>query len=182
MPRAQHGRRWFSVLAMASTTTEPDSGFAAPSWLAQEMDAVVHELARYERSSASEGEGRAAEWLAAHIRRLGHPARVEVERAHGGYWWPPGLLNGGVAVAGLAAQRSRSRWIRLLAAGTGIGAAAAIWDEVGGGHLWFRRAVLPYRDTFNVLAEAGDSDGDETVLVVAHHDAAHSGLVFHPAL
>jgi Peptidase family M28 len=167
---------------MASTTTEPDSGFAAPSWLAQEMDAVVHELTGYERSSASEGEGRAAEWLAAHLRRLGHPARVEVERAHGGYWWPLGLLNGGAAVAGLAAQRSRSRWMRLLTAGLGTVIAAAIWDEVGGGRLWFRRAVLPHRDTFNVVAEAGDPKGDETVLVVAHHDAAHSGLVFHPAL
>jgi hypothetical protein len=167
---------------MASTTTESDSGFAAPAWLAQEMDAVVHELAGFERSSASEGERQAAEWLAAHMRRLGHPARVEVERAHGGYWWPLGLLNGCVAVAGLAAQRSRSRWARVLAAGLGIGAATAIWDEVGGGRLWFRRAVLPHRDTFNVVAEAGDSDGDQTVLVVAHHDAAHSGLVFHPAL
>src|SRR5271154_3064696 len=116
---------------MASTTTQSDSGFAAPSWLAPEMDAVVHELTGYERSSASEGEGRAAEWLAAHLRRLGHPARVEGERAHGGYWWPLGLLNGGAAVAGLAAQRSRSRWMRLLAAGLGTGIAAAIWDEVG---------------------------------------------------
>jgi hypothetical protein len=167
---------------MASTATQRDSGFAAPSWLAQEMDTVVHELTAYERSSASEGEGRAAEWLAAHMRGLGHPARVELERAHGGYWWPLGLLNGSAALAGLAAQRVRSRWMRLLAAGLGAGAAAAIWDEVGGGRLWFRRAMLPHRDTFNMVAEAGDPDGDETVVVVAHHDAAHSGLVFHPAL
>jgi Peptidase family M28 len=165
---------------VASTTTEPDPGFAAPSWLAEELSTVVHELAGYERSSASEGEGRAAEWLAARVRELGHPANVEVERAHGGYWWPLGLLNGGAVLAGLAGQRSRAT--RLLAAGLGAGAAAAIWDEVGGGRLWFRRAVLPHRDTFNMVAEAGDREGDETVVVVAHHDAAHSGLVFHPAL
>ena len=42
--------------------------------------------------------------------------------------------------------------------------------------------MLPHRDTFNVVAEAGDPDAAETVVVVAHHDAAHSGLVFHPAL
>jgi hypothetical protein len=33
-----------------------------------------------------------------------------------------------------------------------------------------------------VLAETGDSDAERTVVVIAHHDAAHSGLVFHPAL
>ena len=167
---------------MASTVTEPDAGFAAPSWLAQELSTVVHELAGYERPSASEGEGRAAEWLAARMGDLGHPARVEVERAHGGYWWPLGLLNGSAVLAALAAQRWHSRSVRLLAAGLGAGAAAAIWDEVGGGRLWFRRAALPHRDTFNVVAEAGDPEGAETVVVVAHHDAAHSGLVFHPAL
>jgi hypothetical protein len=167
---------------MASTTKAPDLGFAAPSWLAEELSAVVLELAGYGRPSASAGEGRAAEWLAVHMRELGHPARVEVERAHGGYWWPLGLLNCSALLAGLAVQRSRSRWMRLLATGLGAGAAAAIWDEVGGGRLWFRRAVLPHRDTFNMVAEAGDREGDETVVVVAHHDAAHSGLVFHPAL
>jgi hypothetical protein len=167
---------------MTSKTPGDAPRLASPSWLAQELRAVVHELAGFDRPSASEGERRGAESIAARMRELGHPARVEVERAHGGYWWPLGLLNSGIALAGLAAYRSRSRAIRLLAAGLGVGAAAAIWDEVGGGALWFRRAVLPHRDTFNVVVEAGDPDGAETVVVVAHHDAAHSGLVFHPAL
>jgi hypothetical protein len=142
----------------------------------------VRELAGYERPSASEGERRAAEWIAARMRVHGHDARVEVERAHGGFWWPLGLLNGSVALAGLAARRSRSRRTRILAGALGVGAAAAIWDELGGGRLWFRRAALPHRDTFNVLAEAGEPGAAETVVVVAHHDAAHGGLIFHPAL
>jgi Peptidase family M28 len=33
-----------------------------------------------------------------------------------------------------------------------------------------------------VVAEAGDPDAERTVVFVSHHDAAHSGLVFHPAL
>jgi hypothetical protein len=33
-----------------------------------------------------------------------------------------------------------------------------------------------------VVAETGDSNAARTLIVVAHHDAAHSGLVFHPAL
>src|SRR5271165_216295 len=167
---------------MSSTATEHDRTPIAQPWLAQELRTVVHELASFERPSSSAGERRAAEWIAERLRRYEYGARVEVERAHGGYWWPLGLLNGGAALAGLAARGSRSRWARLLAAGVGAGAAAAIWDELGGGGLWFRRAALPHHDTFNVLAEAGDPDAAETIVVVAHHDAAHSGLVFHPAL
>jgi len=167
---------------MSPTSTSDGAQPATQPWLAQELRTVVSELARFKRPSASEGERRAADWIASRLRRHGHASTVEAERAHGGYWWPLGLLNGATALTGLAARRSRSRWTRLLATVLGAGAAAAIWDEVGGGRLWFRRAALAHRDTFNVVAEAGDPDGDETVVVVAHHDAAHSGLVFHPAL
>ncbi len=168
---------------MTRTAADEDSRLsAAGAWLAQELRTVVHELASFERPSASEGERIAAEWIAARMGEHGHEARIEVERAHGGYWWPLGLLNGGAALAGEAARRSRSRWARPLAGLLGAAAAAAIWDDVGGAGLWFRRAALPHRDTFNVVAEAGDPAGAETVIVVSHHDAAHSGLVFHPAL
>jgi acetylornithine deacetylase/succinyl-diaminopimelate desuccinylase-like protein len=151
-------------------------------WLGEELRTVVEELASYERPSASEGERRAAEWIAERLRSHGHEATVEVERAHGGYWWPLGLLNAAVMIAGVAARRTRSRRRRLLTGALGAGAAAAIWDELGGGRLWFRRATLPHRDTFNVVAQAGDPNAAETVVVVSHHDAAHSGLIFHPGL
>jgi hypothetical protein len=167
---------------VSSTVTTDGTQPAAQPWLAQELREVVEELAGFERASASEGERRAAEWIATRMRGHGHTATIEVERAHGGYWWPLGLLNGSMALAGWAVRRRPSRWLRMLSAALGAGAAAAIWDELGGGRLWFRRAALPHRDTFNVVAEAGDPDGAETVVVVAHHDAAHSGLVFHPAL
>jgi Peptidase family M28 len=138
------------------------------------IERVVRELASFERPSASEGERRAADWIAAELREAGCRAvRVEEERAHGGYWWPLGLLNG---AALLAATR------RPLAALVGGAATAAIWDDVSGGRLWFRRRVLPHRPTWNVVAEAGDPEGERTVVFIAHHDAAHSGLVFHPQL
>jgi hypothetical protein len=168
---------------MSATAADSALESAQPAWLEQELRAVVEELAAIERPSASEGERQAAELIAVRMRAQGHATRVEVERAHGGYWWPLGLLNGASALAGLALRRwPRSRLARLLAGAVGAGAAAAIWDDVGGGRLWFRRAALPQRDTFNVVAEAGDRQARETIVVVAHHDAAHSGLVFHPAL
>jgi acetylornithine deacetylase/succinyl-diaminopimelate desuccinylase-like protein len=140
------------------------------------IERVVHELASYERPSASAGERRAAEWLAGELREAGcRSVDVEEERAHGGYWWPLGLLNAGAALAALAGGRRA-------AAVAGAAAAAAVYDDVSGGRLWFRRRALPHRPTWNVVAETGDPEGARTVVFVAHHDAAHSGLVFHPAL
>jgi acetylornithine deacetylase/succinyl-diaminopimelate desuccinylase-like protein len=136
---------------------------------------VIRELASYERPSASEGERRAADWLAGELRGAGcRDVRVEQERAHGGYWWPLGLLNAGSALAALLG--------RLPAALVGGLASAAVYDDVSGGRLWFRRRTLPHRATWNVVAELGDPDAARTVVFLAHHDAAHSGLVFHPAL
>jgi acetylornithine deacetylase/succinyl-diaminopimelate desuccinylase-like protein len=140
------------------------------------IERVVRELASYERPSASEGERRAAEWLAGELQRAGVPeVRIETERAHGGYWWPLGLLNAGA----LAAAATGRRGVTALAGALG---AAAIYDDVGGGRLWFRRALLPKRATHNVVARLGDPHAERTVVFVGHHDAAHSGLVFHPAL
>jgi hypothetical protein len=139
------------------------------------IERVVRELASHERPSASDGERRAADWLAGEFRAAGcREVRVEEERAHGGYWWPLGLLNAGAAVAALLGRRAS-----VLLGGA---AAAAVYDDVGGGQLWFRRRALPTRPTWNVLAEAGDPAATRTVVFIAHHDAAHSGLVFHPAL
>jgi hypothetical protein len=161
------------ALEEATPTTSEDYG----PW-----EDAIHELATFERPSASEGERRAAEWIAQRLGELGCTVDVEQERAHGGYWWPlalANLLGVGAAVALLRRGGRKRRALAALAAGTG---AAAVWDDVSGGRLWFRRAVLPHRPTWNVVAETGDRSAERTVVVLAHHDAAHSGLVFHPAL
>lgn len=44
------------------------------------------------------------------------------------------------------------------------------------------RRLLPRRTTYNVVCEVGDLEAERTIVLIAHHDAAHSGLVFHPAL
>ena len=33
-----------------------------------------------------------------------------------------------------------------------------------------------------MVAELGPADAERTVVLVAHHDAAHSGLIYHPAI
>jgi hypothetical protein len=44
------------------------------------------------------------------------------------------------------------------------------------------RKALPRRRAFQVVATIGPADAERTVVLVAHHDAAHSGLLFHPAI
>ena len=140
-----------------------------------ELRALVDRLAAIERSSASPGEAEAAHLIADELCALGADARLEEEDAHGTYWWPIGLLTGGAALAGVCHGR-------VVAAVTGLLAAAGVVDDISGGSQWFRRTLLPKRTTTNVIAEVGPADARETVLVVAHHDAAHSGLVFHPQI
>src|SRR5919197_1283587 len=93
--------------------------------------------------------------------------------AHGTYWWPMGVLCG-LAAAGALTRR------RAIALAAGAFATVAIADDITGGRQWFRRWALPSRPTWNVVAEAGDPNADRTVVVVAHHDAAHTSLLFSP--
>ena len=142
----------------------------------EDLEAAVRHLESIDRPSASDGERRAAEWIADRLTQEGcRQVRVEEEQAHGTYWWPLGVL---AAIAGVAGF-SNSRLIRLVVGGA---AAAGIADDISGGKLWFRRRFLPQRSTWNVVAEAGDPDARKTVVLVAHHDAAHWSLIFHPGV
>jgi hypothetical protein len=147
---------------------------ADPVSLRAELEEAVRHLASFERPSASEGERRAAEWIAARLREHGCDARVERERVHGTCWWPLGLLCGLAAAAGLTGRRVPA----LLA---GAFATAAVADDITGGRQWFRRRLLPAKATHNVVAQAGDRDATRTVVIVAHHDAAHTSVLFSPA-
>lgn len=144
-------------------------------------DAIAH-LAAIDRPSASPGEREAAQWIAARLGEFGCSARVEQERAHGGYWFPLGVPAALAGAAGLAAQLLPGRPSRVAAGAVGAFAAAAIYDDVSGGSLWFRRRFLPSRPTWNVVAETGDVDAERTLVFVAHHDAAHWGVLFHPGV
>ncbi|HEX4753807.1 MAG TPA: M28 family peptidase [Solirubrobacterales bacterium] len=147
---------------------EPDQG-----WLRTRLE----ELERIYRPSASEGERRAAEWLVGQFRELGVEARIEAADAHGTYWWPLGIGTALGALGGLAALRGR----RGLGGALGALGAAGIASDFPP-HSRHLRAPLPKRTAYNVVCEVGDPDASRTIVVGAHHDSSHSGLVFHPAL
>jgi len=143
----------------------------------RELRGWLEELEKIDRPSASEGERQAAEWIVERFAELGAGARIEAEPAHGTYWWPLGIGAALGAVGGLAALRGR----RILGTVLGATGAAGIGADFPPGKRPLRR-LLRKRTTYNVVCELGPAGAERTMVVVAHHDAAHSGLIFHPAL
>ncbi|MGD9737691.1 MAG: M28 family peptidase [Solirubrobacterales bacterium] len=144
----------------------------------EQMRAELVELEQIERPSASEGERQAAEWLVERFAAAGAEARIEALPAHGTYWWPLGIGAALGAAGALAALRGR----RVLGAALGALGAAGIADEFPPRRRRLRRSLLPTRTAYNVVCELGDPAAERTVVITAHHDAAHSGIVFHPRL
>jgi hypothetical protein len=133
-------------------------------------------LAAIVRGSATEGEAEAARLLSEMLRERGLDPILEQEVVVGGYWQSTGLAAAASVLAGALGGRSRRAGALLAAC-----AAALMADDVDNGVHLLRRA-LPRRSTTNVLAWAGDPLAPETVVIVAHHDSAHTGLLFHPGL
>ena len=161
---------------MAGTTTPHASELERerdPDRLRRE----VASLSAIHRPTATEGEREAAEWVRARLAEAGIGARLEREDSNGGYWWPLGVTAAAGALAGLAALRGR----RAIGAALGAAACAAAINDLPPRSRLLRR-VLPRRDSWNVVGQLGPDDAERTVVVVAHHDSAHAGLVFHPAL
>ena len=157
-----------------------------PGALLSEADLFerIDRLAGIERPSASAGELAAAELIAAELRELGLHPRIERESVHGTHWWPTGIPVALATLGGVIAARGAGPGLarRVLGAALAGFAAAAVADDLGGGSRWLRRRLLPKRQAANVVCEVGDPGAERTLLITAHHDAAHTGLIFHPEL
>jgi hypothetical protein len=161
---------------MDAVDTAPAQEPAPPldeAWLRE----GVSSLASIHRPTGTPGEREAAEWLVARLAEVGVEGAIERERLHSTYWWPLGLAAGAGVIAALAGLRGR----RLLGSAIGAAGALAAFDDLPPHGRRFR-SVLWKRDVHNVVGEIGPADAERTVVLVAHHDAAHSGLVFHPAI
>jgi hypothetical protein len=166
-------------LGFHASMAEPATATAGASHLDSAWHRrLLDELCAIERPSASPGEREAAEWLAAQLRQLGIEAGIESEPAHGTFWWPLGIAAAAGLLAGAAALHGRRALGMAAAAAAG---AAAIDDlpPLGGRRL---RSLLPKGERTQVLARLGPEAAERTVVLSAHHDAAHCGLIFNPEI
>jgi len=135
---------------------------------------VVERLARIERGPGSQGEAAAADWLSERLKQAGCEVEVEPAQFYDGYMEPIGRLTAAAALGGLLAHR---RGGRLLGGLTAAAAALLIADDVSNTWRFFRKTARPL-PTQNVVAFAGDPNSARTLVLLAHHDAAHSGHIF----
>ena len=140
---------------------------------------VVEALAPVDRTPCSPGERQAAEWLAERLRAV---AGVEVALEDEPSWgtFPPtatGLGTLGIVAAALTLRGRRAAGALLAVAGL-----AGLVDEVHNGPRLLRRLVRRRRSTVNLVARTGDPDGTGTLVVLAHHDAPQTGLLFDQTL
>jgi hypothetical protein len=138
---------------------------------------VVETLAAIERTPCSAGERQAAEWLAARLRRVaGVQSALEDEPSWGTF--PPTATGLGlVGVAGAALALGGRRGIGALLAAISF---AGVVDEAQNGPRVLRRIVRRRRSTVNVIARVGEAI--DTLVVLAHHDAPQTGLIFDQTL
>jgi len=159
-----------------SSLPPPEPPPAAPA--EHELREVVAALQDLERRAGSPGEERAARELAERLRAAGaRDVRVEEESFRPGYATLLAALSAVGALAGAAAALGRARGA---AAAAGLAAAAAIADDVANGPRLARRLLARPRTTWNVVAHAGDPAAQGLLVILAHHDAAPSGFIFHP--
>ena len=83
----------------------------------------------------------------------------------------------GRILAGIATLRGH----RVLGGALAAAIGAAALDDLPPGERRFRR-LPPQKTATTVVTEMGPADAKRTVVLVAHHDAAHSGLIYHPAI
>jgi hypothetical protein len=147
------------------------------------IQAVLHEvvetLAPLERRPCSPGEREAAEWLAARLSAVdGVSVSIEDEPSWGTF--PP--TSTGLAILGTLGAAAAMRGRRALGVLLGLTSVAGLVDEAQNGPRVLRRLVRRKRRTANVVARTGDQEAIDTLVVIVHHDAPQTGLVFDQTL
>jgi hypothetical protein len=152
----------------------------APAEPQARIQSDIEALCRFPRGSASEGEREASQWVASRFKEMGLEPEVEDFRFYPEYWnvWSAHMLGalGAWLVLGRGGRRRR-----LLGAAATSFLAASFWGDASARFYWLRR-LFPARPSLNVLARLRNPQARRLLVVSAHVDAAHSGIVFHPAV
>jgi len=136
--------------------------------------ADVEALAAMTRDSAGAGERASAAWLAERLRAVGAQVEVQPYRGAPTYAHHNALLAGAALAASFARAPTR--------AATALAALVA-WELDASGRARPLRRLLPRGEGANVIARVPARDAARgTVVVVAHHDAARTGLMWSPRM
>jgi Peptidase family M28 len=147
---------------------------AAPLLDRDLIRSVIERLESLPRLPASPGEHAAALIIEEYLTSFGCRTALEPARAHRSYAVPIGLL----CAFSAAATWLGGRGHRLVGATGAALPALGIVDDISDGFMLFRRLFLRAGTTHNVVATTGDPAATTTLVVLAHHDASPSGLVF----
>jgi hypothetical protein len=140
--------------------------------LAPRLGDDIEALAAIERGSATAGERRSAEWVAQRLREQGaEDVRLEPFQYQQTFAHAQAVHFGAGALAALGGRR--------------LAAAAALASfelDYSGRFQWLRR-LLPASPGTNVVGRLPSlGAATRTVVLVAHHDAAHTGRMWDPRL
>ncbi|MEA2332028.1 MAG: hypothetical protein QOH58_2166 [Thermoleophilaceae bacterium] len=140
--------------------------------MAPGLKSDIEALASIERGSATPGERRSAEWIARRLSEQGaREVRLEPFRYQRTFAHAQGAH---FAVGALAALTGR----RLVAA-----AALASFELEYSGRLQWLRRFLPAGSGTNVVGRLpAIGPRERTLVLVAHHDAARTGLMWNPRM
>lgn len=145
--------------------------------LVQAVRSDIRQLSEMVRDSAGEGELQAAGYVAERLREVG-VGEVEVQSYRGRKTYAPShAIHTAIGVA-LAVRRGFAARLGSLAL------LASLELDAGGRFPWLAR-ILPRGEGANVIARIPAREGTErvkTVVLLAHHDAARTGLVWSPAI
>jgi hypothetical protein len=139
---------------------------------AAELRQDVEALAGMTRDSAGAGERSAAEWAAGRLRQLGaEDVRTEAFRYQDTFAYAQGAHFAAGAFAALTGRR-------FLAAAT----LASFELDYSGRAQWLR-SLLPSGEGANAVGRLPSrGPRKRTLVLVAHHDAAHTGLMWDPRM
>ncbi len=152
---------------------------ALPDGIEATLHEVVETLAPLHRPPCSAGEREAAEWLHTRLSSVpGVESQLEDEPSWGTF--PPTAT--GLGLAGVLGAALLLRGRRLLGALLAAVTFAGIVDEANNGPRVLRRLVRRRRATVNLIARAGDPRAPTTLVVIAHHDAPQTGMLFDQTL
>ena len=145
----------------------------------QQIASDIEALCQFDRTSASPGERAAAEWVQSRLQGIGLETQIEEFHFFPDYWTAWGAHALGAFLAARLARNGRRRG--LVAVGLSSFLAASFWGDLTSSFYWIR-SRFPARLSYNVLARLPNPKASRVIIISAHHDAAHSGTVFHPGL